>query len=139
MADGGGGLRPSRPHERTTEDRRREPTIGDLLTGHHPDTLIHLTNDDQAAFAAGVNEETSFARLGDVTAMTVRDYQARVVGSGAVAGPGQPVSGFVLAPPGTPGAFGRVPLAKYANVPEDVNGRRFLPFAYVPLHEWNAG
>lgn len=81
----------------------------------------------------GVNEKTSFARLGDVSHMTIQRYQASVVGSGAVAGPGQPVAGLVLALPGAPGAFGRVPISNYANVPEYVNTRRFLHDAYVSL------
>ncbi len=108
-------------------------TIGDILAGYHPDTLIHLTNDGPVSFVSGVDDETSFARLGDVAHFTVADYQAQVVGSGAAAGPRQPVSGFVLAMPGAPGAFGRVPIANYANVPEYVNGRRFLPSTYVAL------
>ena len=108
-------------------------SIGEILAGYHPDTLIHLTNDGAESFASGVDEETSFARLGDVAHFTVPEYQAQVVGSGAAAGPRQPVSGFVLATPGTPGAFGRVPIANYANVPEYVNGRRFLPSTYVAL------
>ena len=109
------------------------PSIQDILSSHHPDTLVHLTNDDKRAFADGVNADTSFARLGDISHLTVPEYQAQVVGSAAAAGPGQPVAGFVLAPPGTPGAFGREPIANYANVPEYVNTRRFFPQAYVPL------
>ena len=116
-----------------TEEEADERSIRELLSPYHPDTLIHLTNDGETSFSMGVNEETSFARLGDVSHMTVDRYQADVVGSGAAAGPGQPVAGFVLGLPGTPGAVGGVALSNYAHGAEYVRAGRFLPDAYVAL------
>ena len=60
-------------------------------------SLIHLTPDVEADFASGVTPGTFFARLGDVSEMTVPEYQVNVVGRTAAAGPTQSVSGFVTA------------------------------------------
>ncbi|HEY4199311.1 MAG TPA: hypothetical protein VGM83_02010 [Devosiaceae bacterium] len=76
---------------------------------------------------------TFFARFGDVSEMTVPQYQSDVVGMGAAAGPGQPVSGFVTAGSGTAGAFGQAGVWNNAGIMEYTNGAPFIPHSYVPL------
>lgn len=109
------------------------PTIGSLLSGVLPDTLIHLTPDAAASFEAGVNPGTFFARLGDVSGMTVAEYQANVVGGAAAAGPTQSVSGFVLASPGSGGAFTQAGVFNNAGLMEYINSVLFSHSGYVPL------
>ena len=110
-----------------------EATIGDILAGSHPDTMIHLTNDSASAFASGVDQGTFFARYGDVSEMTVPQYQSDVVGMGAAAGPGQPVSGFITAAPGNTGAFSQAGVWNNAGIMEHTNGVPFIPDSYVPI------
>jgi len=109
-----------------------EATIGEILAGYHPDTLIHLTSESASSFASAVDEGTFFTRFGDVSEMTVAQYQSDVVGFGAAASPGQPVSGFITALPGNAGAFGEVGAGN-TGIMEYINGASFIPHSYVPL------
>jgi len=117
----------------TAQRIQQASTIGDILSGYHPDTLIHLTPDAEASFSAGVHPETFFARLGDVSRFTVLQYQTNVVGGAAAAGPTQSVSGFVVAIPGSPGAFTSAGIFNNAGVTEYINNVLFSPSAYVAL------
>jgi RHS repeat-associated protein len=110
-----------------------EPTIGQLLPGQGADTLIHLTPSTAEEFNGGVQSGTFFARLGDVANMTVTEYQANVVGPLAAAGPGQAVSGFVLAAPGSGGSFVGAGVFNNAGVMEYTNSKAFKPDGYVSL------
>jgi RHS repeat-associated protein len=109
------------------------PAIGDILSGFHPDTLIHLTPDAEASFVSGVNPGTYFARLGDVSEMTVPEYQANVVGGAAAAGPTQSVSGFITATPGATGGFSEAGIFNNAGLMEYTNSLLFPHSGYVPL------
>ena len=55
---GGGGGAQAPPGGDFEEE---EPTIGEILSGFGPDTLIHLTPSAAGSFAAGVNAGTFFA------------------------------------------------------------------------------
>jgi RHS repeat-associated protein len=120
------------PEVVVTASEHSEATIGDILSGYHPDTLIHLTPDAAADFEAGVDLNTFFARLGDVSHMTVPEYQAEVVGTAAAAGPGQSVAGFVLANPGV-GGFTQAGIFNNALVMEYTNSVVFYPSGFIPL------
>ena len=109
------------------------PTIGNILSGYGSNTMIHLTPEAADAFAGGVESQTFFAQLGDVSEMTVPEYQANVVMPIAAAGPGQAVSGFVVATPEAGGAFTPAGIFNNANVMEYTNSRLFNPSGYVPL------
>jgi hypothetical protein len=109
------------------------PTIGQILSGYGPDTLIHLTPDPAQDFQAGVKPDTFFARLGDVSHMTVAQYQADVVGKLAPAGPGQPVNGFVLANPLSSGVFTQAGIFNNSGTMEYTNTYRFTHDGYKPL------
>jgi len=80
-----------------------------------------------------VNPGTYFARLGDVSEMTVPEYQANVVGGAAAAGPTQSVSGFITAVPGAPGGFTQAGIFNNAGVMEYTNSLLFPHSGYVPL------
>ena len=108
-------------------------TVGEMLAGNSPLTMIHLTPEAANAFAAGVDPGTFFAQLGDVALMTVQDYQRFVVMPAAAAGPGQTVAGFVTAAPGSAGSFVQAGIFNAANVMEYTNQVRFFPSSYVPL------
>jgi hypothetical protein len=60
-----------------------EATIGDLFAGFGENTMIHLTPFAEADFAAGIEEGTYFARLGDVSDMTVSAYRTTYIGPAA--------------------------------------------------------
>jgi hypothetical protein len=106
------------------------PTIGQILKGYGPNTMIHLTPEAASAFKAGVDSGTFFARLGDVSKMTVAEYQATVVGSGAAAGPGQTVNGFVIA---APSAVTKYQSFNAADVMEYINPNAFNLSGYVSI------
>ncbi|MER9535849.1 RHS repeat-associated core domain-containing protein [Mesorhizobium sp. M0586] len=112
----------------------RVPTIGGILKGYHPDTMIHLTPEAPVAFAAGVDPGTYFARLGDVSDMTLSTYQANVVGTLAPASLGNPVAGFVAARPGVGTFISRGSFTNNAAVTEYTNTTNFSPSSYVPLN-----
>jgi RHS repeat-associated protein len=95
-------------------------TIGEMLPGAHPDSMIHLTPAGAESFANGVEGGTYWARLGDVSHMTLEQYQLGVVGPDVAASLGQPVSGFVVSSPGTgsfmwEGAFNPAGVMEYTN------------------------
>jgi hypothetical protein len=71
-------------------------TVGDILAGHSSDTMIHLTTatEDELATATfpnftpphttpGVFQGSSWVQLGDVSHMTLPEYQELVVGPSA--------------------------------------------------------
>ena len=108
------------------------PTIGQIIGDAHPDSMIHLTTATEAQLANGINEGSSFVRLGDVSHMTLTEYQAQVVGINA-AGSSANVSAFVVVNPGT---YQFIPAFEKgaAGVSEFLSTWRFLlPNRYVPL------
>jgi hypothetical protein len=82
--------------------------------------------------ANGVYEGSSFVRYGDVAHMTVPEYQTGVVGYGAAASAGQPVSGFVILNPGT-GTFMPSDETNLLNVPESLSVGVTAPDNYISL------
>jgi hypothetical protein len=107
-------------------------TVGEILGGQHPDTMIHLTPFEEGSFAVGVDHGTYFARLGDVSEMTIEQYQADVVGRAAAASPGQPVAGFITIAPGS-GAFLEAGVFNNAGVMEYTNSGLLQGTSYVPI------
>ena len=94
--------------------------------------MIHLPTASEAQLANGLNEGRSFVRLGDVSHMTLAEYQAQVVGMNAD-GSTANASAFVVVNPGT---YQFVPSFEtgLAGVPESLSTWRFLvPTRYVPL------
>jgi hypothetical protein len=79
-------------------------TIGELLSGSHPDTMVHITPFEEADFAGGIDKGTYFARLGDVSDMTISEFRTDVVGP-AAAGYGTNANMFVLVGPEAASAF----------------------------------
>jgi hypothetical protein len=95
--------------------------------------MIHLTPDAAGGFSSGVMPGTFFVRLGDVSGLTVPEYQANVVMPAAAAGPGQPVAGFITVNPGSSGAFAPTGIFNQANVMEYTNQVLVAPSGYVAL------
>jgi hypothetical protein len=120
-----------------------ERTVGDILAGHSPDTMIHLTTATEQELATatfpnftpphttpGVFQGSSWARLGDVSHMTLAEYQELVVGPSA-AGYGSGVSAFLTHPPSS--VFTPVNVPNLGGVQEFINGTVVKPGTYVPL------
>lgn len=118
-------------------------TVGDILAGHSSDTMIHLTTatEDELATATfpnftpphttpGVFQGSSWVQLGDVSHMTLPEYQELVVGPSA-AGYGSDVSAFVTHPPSS--VFTPVNVPNLGGVQEFINGAVVKPGTYVPL------
>jgi len=78
-------------------------TIGEIFGNTDANTMIHLTASGPESFANGIDVGTYFARLGDVSDMTVDEYQVNVVGPFAQ-GYGPRANLFVTVGPGS-GAF----------------------------------
>jgi len=118
-------------------------TVGDILAGHSSDTMIHLTTATEEELATatfphftpphttpGVLQGSSWVQLGDVSHMTLAEYQELVVGQPA-AGYGNGVTAFVTHPPSS--VFAPVNVPNLADVQEFINGAVVKPGAYVPL------
>jgi hypothetical protein len=94
--------------------------------------MIHLTPASAESFANGVNSGTYWATLGDVSHMTVPKFQLQVVGPGAAASFGEPVSGFVVARPGI-GSFMFEGAYNAGGIDEFTNSGLLRGALYVPL------
>ncbi len=106
-------------------------TVGDILYGAHTDSMIHITVASRAELAGGLDAGSVFVRLGDVSHMTLAEYQASVVGR-AAAGYTSDVTAFVVS---APGAAEFIPWYEMgaAGVAESASVGRVVPSSYVPL------
>jgi hypothetical protein len=106
-------------------------TIGELLEGHDPNSMIHVTPVQPAGFAPprGVDAGSFWARLGDVADLTLHQFRVAVVAPG---GPGNfpNATTIVVAPPGSP-AFIPRPSLGGLGYPEYMNTQPVIPLATV--------
>ena len=118
-------------------------TVGRILAGHSDDTMIHITTATERELATatfpqhypphlepGVFAESSWVKLGDVSNMTVPEFQRLVVGP-AAAGHSADVVAFVTSPGSS--LFRPVSIPNLAGVQEFLNGPVIRPAAYIPL------
>ena len=107
-------------------------TVGQILGDTHPDSMVHLTTATEAQLAKGVDAGSSWVRAGDVSHLTVPQYQDLVVGP-AAAGHTPDVTAFAVSKPGA-AAFQAMPeVPNLANVVEHVNPAPVIPSAYIEL------
>jgi RHS repeat-associated protein len=107
------------------------PIIGDILAGNHPDSMIHLSVSSAGELSTGVFREQSWVRLGDVSHMTIPEFQELVVGPNAAAyGPN--ITGFAVSKPGA-AVFQPSVWSYSADVIEFRNPNLVVPDAFVPL------
>ena len=129
---GGAGTAPAAagPVAVATEKNPLDLTLGEILEGFDPESMIHLTPEEAAVFAAprGVDVGSAWARLGDVAHLTLHQYRI------AVAGPAS--SAFfpnartiVVAPPGAD--FKAMPPMELRGYPEYQNTIATIPAATV--------
>jgi hypothetical protein len=88
-------------------------SIGELLEGYHPDSLVHITPSSPRSFAGGIDPDTYFSRLGDVGHLDPAAFRTTVVGP-AAGGYSSEAKLFVVVGPGKAGSFRALP-------PEAVN------------------
>ena len=93
--------------------------------------MIHLTTATRTELASGLYEGSTFVRLGDVSHLTLPEYQAGVVGRCA-AGATSDVKAFILS---EPGAAKFVPWweSGLLGVPEHATVAPLVPKTYIPL------
>jgi hypothetical protein len=108
-------------------------TIGEILKGYGPNTMLHLTPEKAAAFKKGIDQGTYFAKLGDVSKMTVTQYQEQVVGTMAAAGPGQKVNGFVAVGAKFSNSIKADRVWNSSNTMEYTNTQVLKTFSYISL------
>jgi hypothetical protein len=106
-------------------------TIGELLEGYDPNSMIHVTPVQPAGFAAprGVDAGSFWARLGDVEHLTLHQFRVAVVAPGA---PGNfpNATTIVVAPPGSTPFVPR-PAVGGLGYPEYMNTQPVFSFATV--------
>jgi hypothetical protein len=76
-------------------------TVGSVIGDAHPDSMIHLTSisENRLANSGGLWAGQSHVRLGDVSSMSIAEYQSDVVGINSGASADAPVTGFVVSAP----------------------------------------
>ncbi|MEJ0043281.1 MAG: hypothetical protein WDM81_14150 [Rhizomicrobium sp.] len=116
---------------------REAATLGEVFEGFHPDTMLHLTPSAPYEFEGGLDSGNYFARLGDVSHLTVNEYRIQVVG---------PVAGGFDANATTflhfgPEQFGSFKLSSPSayGFNEYVNTGTVVPNGHVTVHPWDPG
>ena len=105
------------------------PTMGELAVGHGADDLIHVTTATAKQLESGLYAGSSFVRLGDVIKMTLKEFQLRVVGTGAQ-GAGGGVQGIAVIknnPLTFPRMFENAREVNAARAPEFLTKKKLMP------------
>jgi hypothetical protein len=110
----------------------KDQRVGDILSGHDPESLIHLTTASESELATGVDQMSHWVKLKDVSHLTVEEFQKLVVGPCA-AGHSEGVAGFAVVKPSA-AVFEVGPEKGLANITElqNISGP-VKPDSYTPL------